>query len=250
MSTCWRIIALDTGTSEIEKSILTYLTDCGETMRIPRVMWYIESLDSHPIRIMVDTSAESEDVAQHIIGENLSRRLDQEPLNAMRGIGVRPEEIDYVILTHLHWDHAGNNHLFPNAKFLVQRDELQYAYAPSRFFEKAFLSPQGGYTPPYLKTRFDLVRGDRELFPGVQLLHCPGHTPGSQAIRVRVKQGWATISGDAIFTYENLEKDIPPGFHVNLDAAMYSMHKIAAVSDLVLPSHDYRLFKGNGPQEF
>lgn len=242
----WRIVALDTGTSVIEKSILTYLTDVGQSIRIPRVMWYLEGSS----RIIVDTSAESSEVAEHVIGENLTRTPLQEPLNALKGIGIRPEDIDFVILTHLHWDHAANNHLFPNAKFLVQRDELRYAYAPGPYFEKAFLSPQGGYTPPYLKTRFDLIHGDVELSPGVQLLYCPGHTPGSQAVRIRTKQGWATISGDAVFTYENLDKDIPPGFHVNIDAAMDSMHKIATVSDLVLPSHDYRVFKSNEPQEF
>lgn len=250
MSTSWRIVALDTGTSEIEKSILTYLTDCGETSRIPRVMWFIESREPNPKRIMVDTSAESSEVAEHIIGENLSRRPGQEPLNAMRGIGVRPEEIDYVVLTHLHWDHAANNHLFPNAKFIVQRDELRYAYAPSSYFETAFLSPQGGYTPPYLRTRFDLIDGDLKLFDGLELLKCPGHTPGSQAVRVQTRDGWATIAGDAVFTYENLEKDIPPGFHVNLDASLASMHKIAACSDFVLPSHDYRVFDGEPSREF
>lgn len=242
----WRIVALDTGTSVIEKSILTYLTDVGQSLRIPRVMWYVEG--SH--RIIVDTSAESAEVAERIIGENLSRRPEQEPLGALRWIGVQPETIDYVLLTHLHWDHAANNHLFPNAKFIVQRDELRYAYAPSRYFEKAFLSPQGGYSPPYLNTRFDLIDGDIELFSGLQALKCPGHTPGSQAVRLRTRHGWATISGDAVFTYENLEKDIPPGFHVNIDVAMDSMHKIASVSDLVLPSHDYRIFDKDEPQEF
>lgn len=243
----WRIVALDTGTSIIEKSILTYLTDVGRQQRIPRVMWYIEG----PRRIIVDTSAESQDIAERVIGENLMRNPQQEPLAALNGIGVKPEDIDFVILTHLHWDHAGNNHLFSNAKFLVQRDELRYAYAPGRYFERAFLSPQGGHVPPYLKTRFDLVDGDLALFSGVEILKCPGHTPGSQAVRIRTKHGWVTISGDAVFTYENLEKGIPPGFHVDVDHAMESMHKIASVSDLVLPSHDYRVFDNKSePKEF
>ncbi|PSR23965.1 MAG: hypothetical protein C7B45_01380 [Sulfobacillus acidophilus] len=242
----WRIIALDTGTSVIEKSILTYLTDVGQALRIPRVMWYIDG----PRRIIVDTSAESPEVAEQIIGENLTRTADQEPANALKRIGVRGEDIDYVLLTHLHWDHAANNHLFPNAKFIVQRDELRYAYAPSSFFEKAFLSPQGGYLPPFLHTRFDLLDGDLELMPGLEIVKCPGHTPGSQAVRVRTKQGWLTVAGDAVFTYENLEKRIPPGFHVNVDAALASMQKIAAISDEVLPSHDYRVFVDDGPREF
>jgi N-acyl homoserine lactone hydrolase len=242
----WKIVALDTGTSVIEKSILTYLTDVGKTLRIPRVMWYIEG----PRRIIVDTSVESATIAEDVIGENLTRRPEQEPLNALKLIGVDPDTIEYVLFTHLHWDHAGNNHLFRNAKFVAQRDELRYAYAPSRFFQKAFLSPQGGYTPPFAQTRFDLVDGDLELFPDFWILKCPGHTPGSQAMRVRTRQGWVTVAGDAVFTYENLEQEIPPGFHINVDAALDSMKKIAAVSDLVLPSHDYRVFHGDGPEEY
>ncbi len=242
----WRIVALDTGTSVIEKSILTYLTDVGTSIRIPRVMWYVEG--AH--RLVVDTSVESAHVASEIIGENLTRRPEQEPLNALQSIGVEPESIEYVLFTHLHWDHTGNNHLFPHARFIAQRDELRYAYAPSPFFERAFLSPQGGYVPPFASTKFDLVDGDLELLPDLWILKCPGHTPGSQAIRVRTRQGWATIAGDTIFTYENLEKGIPPGFHVNVDAALDSMKRIAAASDLVLPSHDYSLFRSGGAQEF
>lgn len=242
----WRITALDTGTSVIEKSILTYLYDIGTSIRIPRVMWYIEG----PKKIIVDTSVESEKIASIIMNENLTRTPKQEPSAALQSIHVDPKDIDLVIFTHLHWDHAGNNHLFPNARFLAQRDEVRYAYAPSSFFEKAFLSPQGGFVPPYLQVRFDLINGDEEILPGLQLLKCPGHTPGSQAVRVKTHRGWYTITGDAVFTFENMEKMIPPGFHVNVDAALDSMRKIASLSDEILPSHDYKLFPQDEPQIF
>lgn len=242
----WRIVALDTGTSVIEKSILTYLHDVGKMLRIPRVMWYLEG----SLKVIVDTSVESEHVASEIIGENLYRQPEQEPRRALEAIGVDPESIDVVILTHLHWDHCGNNHLFPQARFLCQTDELRYAYAPPPFFQRAFLSPLGGFTPPFLTVKFELIDGDFDVAPGLQILKVPGHTPGSQAVRVKTSKGWHTITGDAVFTYENMEKQIPPGFHVNVDDAMASMAKIARLSDVILPSHDYKVFRGTGPEEF
>jgi glyoxylase-like metal-dependent hydrolase (beta-lactamase superfamily II) len=243
----WKIVALDTGTSILEKSILTYLTDVGTSIRIPRVMWYIEG-QGH--RIMVDTSVESETIARDVIGENLTRGPEQEPRAALALIGVDPASIDLVVFTHLHWDHCGNNNLFPQARFLAQRREISYAAAPGTFFQRAFLSPALGLMPPYAGIRLESVDGDQELWPGLELLHCPGHTPGSQAVRVKTTQGWHTISGDAIFTYENLNRDIPPGFHINVDQSMESMHRIARVSDVVLPSHEYGVFAGQPVAEF
>ncbi len=243
----WKIVALDTGTSVIEKSILTYLTDAGTSVKIPRVMWYVQG-SGH--RIIVDTSVESETVAREIIGENLTRCRDQVPQAALLRIGVDPEDIDLVVFTHLHWDHCGNNHLFPHARFVAQKDEIIYATSPGPFFQRAFLSPAAGLTPPYTGIRLEPVKGDLELWPGVQLLHCPGHTPGSQAVRIKTIVGWYTIAGDAVFTYENLEQNIPPGFHINVDQSMASMQRISQVSDYVLPSHDYGVFGEHLVAEF
>src|SRR3972149_878825 len=55
---------------------------------------------------------------------------EQRPLAALARLGIRPEDIDIVINTHLHWDHCYNNHLFPRATIYAQRAELQYAIAP------------------------------------------------------------------------------------------------------------------------
>jgi glyoxylase-like metal-dependent hydrolase (beta-lactamase superfamily II) len=239
----WRIKALDTGTSVIEKSVITYLVDCGKTIRIPRVMWVLEGETT----IVVDTSVPIGGKAAEFIGEHFERSPEQEPLNALKNAGIDPKNVELVLLTHLHWDHAGNCELFPEARVLVQESELRYALVPGRFFRKAFLSPLSGWPqPPYLLPTLDTVKGEVEIRPGIRTLPVPGHTPGSQAILVDTEQGRYVIAGDAVFTYENLERDIPPGFHNDVDHSMESMEMLRQRADHILPSHDYTIFS-KGP---
>jgi len=86
------------------------------------------------------------------------------------------------------------------------------------------------------------VKGEVEIRPGIRTLPVPGHTPGSQAILVDTDKGRYVIAGDAVFTYENLERDIPPGFHHDVDHSMESMELLRSRADHVLPSHDYTIF--------
>ncbi len=88
----------------------------------------------------------------------------------------------------------------------------------------------------------DVVKGEVEIRPGIRTLPVPGHTPGSQAILVDTDQGRYVIAGDAVFTYENLERDIPPGFHNDVDHSMESMETLRRRADHILPSHDYTVF--------
>lgn len=232
----WRILALDTGTSLLEKSMLTYTSGFGEIARIPRIMWVLTG----PTTVVIDTSVASEGKPAEFIGEEFSRSADQVPANALRRAGVDPKDVEFVLLTHLHWDHAGNCDLFPNARVLVQRTEMRYAAAPGRFFEKSFLSAPGGWArAPYLVPNIEMLDGPTSIAPGLSVLPVPGHTPGSQAIVADTARGKFCISGDAVCTYENLERDLPPGFHVDVDASMDSMDRMRGAADYLLPSHDY-----------
>jgi N-acyl homoserine lactone hydrolase len=236
----WTVKALDTGSSVVEHSLLTYLRHCGERVRIPRVMWVLEG----PTTIIVDTSVPRTGDAHHFVGEHFERDHDQEPTHALRLAGVDVAAVEYVILTHLHWDHAGNCDLFPNAKILVQEEELRYALAPGPFFEKSFLAPLSGWSrPPYLVGGLTPIEGEHAVAPGVQILPAPGHTPGSQAVIVNTIAGTICIAGDAVMSFDNLASDIPPGFHWDVDASMKSMHRLKERADRVLPSHDYAIFQ-------
>jgi N-acyl homoserine lactone hydrolase len=238
-SSRWKIFAVDTGTSFLEKSMLTYTSGFGTLVRIPRVMWVLKG----PTTVVVDTSVPVHGKPSEFIGEDFQRSPGQIPSNAMRDVGIDPRDVEYVLLTHLHWDHAGNCDIFPEATVLVQQTELRYAVSPGRFFRRSFLSPLGGWErPPYLQPNLDVVAGGVTVAPGLSVVPAPGHTPGSQAIIANTEWGTFAIAGDAICMYENLEKDLPPGFHTDVDASMDSMDRLRGLADHLLPSHDYEVF--------
>ena len=239
----WTIKALDTGTTLLDKSMLTYTVDPGTRIRIPRVIWVLEG----PTTIVVDTSTGKDGKSSEFIGEDVERTAAQQPQNALRDAGIEPQDVALVILTHLHWDHAGNNDLFPDARVLVQRDELRYAIAPGRFFQKAFLSPQSGWgAPSYLQPNIDTIVGEAVIAPGLSVVPTPGHTPGSQTVVATTEYGRFAIAGDAISLYENIENDIPPGYHVDVDAAVESMDRLRSRADHFLPGHEYEVFSAGG----
>jgi len=242
-SDLWQILALDTGSSMLEQSMLTYTSGFGRLVSVPRVMWLLRG----PTTVVVDTSVPRVGSAAEFIGEDFSRTAGQDPANALSAAGVNPADVEFVLLTHLHWDHAGNCDLFPEATVLVQEEELRYAISPGRFFRKSFLSPLGSWgVPPFVVPNLDVVRGSTQIAPGLRVEPAPGHTPGSQAVVVATADGTFAIGGDAVTTYANVEDDIPPGFHTNVDEAVDSIDRLAVLSDSLLPSHDYAVFT-DGP---
>jgi glyoxylase-like metal-dependent hydrolase (beta-lactamase superfamily II) len=226
--------------------MLTYTSGFGEIVRIPRVMWVLQG----PTTVVIDTSIATDGKPAEFIGEEFTRTADQEPANALHRAGINPRDVELVVLTHLHWDHAGNCDLFPEARVLVQRDEMRYAAAPGRFFEKSFLSVLGGWRrPPYLVPNIETLDGATTLGPGLSVVPVPGHTPGSQAVIASTEHGRFCISGDAVCTYENVERDLPPGFHVDVDDSMDSMDRMRSMADVLLPSHDYAVFTDGATTE-
>jgi N-acyl homoserine lactone hydrolase len=114
-------------------------------------------------------------------------------------LDVRPTDIDYVINTHLHFDHAGNNDLFERATFFVQREHYDFATGNPTF-------PNQYWNLPKLK--YELLDGEMELFPGIEAILTPGHAPAHQSVMVRLPEtGNVVVCGDAIYTQDNLDHD-------------------------------------------
>ncbi|MBK8015488.1 MAG: N-acyl homoserine lactonase family protein [Betaproteobacteria bacterium] len=135
-------------------------------------------------------------------------------------IGVKPDDVTYVVPSHLHLDHGGNIAKFPNSTLLIQRDEIKNAFWPDDNTQGPYIYDdfgylrQGRYDAP-LPNRGKLVQldGDLDLFRdgSVMIKKWPGHTPGSQMIVLRLaKTGTLVLTADTIYFRENVEKNLPP----------------------------------------
>jgi glyoxylase-like metal-dependent hydrolase (beta-lactamase superfamily II) len=133
-------------------------------------------------------------------------------IDALSANEVDPDQVDIVVNTHLHPDHCANNDLFAYAIQMVHEME-----GPNR--------------------RFVPVTKDHELYPGIALVHTPGHTPGTMSVFVEAERRYAIV-GDAIPTFENVRRWVPPGIADDGEAALRSMRKIVSFADVVVPGHD------------
>ena len=229
---------------QVEKSILTYMRGFGESIRVPIVMWAVEGEGK---RILIDTGSGDPQRALKY-HRPLEQSQGQRPGSALQRIGWNPEEIELVILTHLHWDHCGNNHLLKQAEFVVQEEEVRYAKSPLTTHAVAYETPLIGTTPLWVETasRFKMIRGDQELLPGISSVHLPGHSPGFQGVLIETLKGPYLIAGDCIPLYENWrgnghEKHIPSGVHTDLFSCYQSFEKLEEIGATVLPGHDMRI---------
>jgi len=175
----------------------------------------------------------------------IKRTEKQEHVNALKAVGISPDDVKIVILTHLHWDHAGCFHLFDNATFLVQKRELEYAIAPfpchhALYHENSLGKPM---FVDYLK-RIEMIDGDGQVEDGVEVIFLPGHTPGFQGVSVRTEEGRYVIAGDAVGMFESWETipHVPTGLFTSLEECYKSMKKIERIADFVLPGHDMKVF--------
>ncbi|MBU2644874.1 N-acyl homoserine lactonase family protein [bacterium] len=119
---------------------------------------------------------------------------------ALNKAGVAPEEIDIVIYTHFHWDHAGNCHLFPQATHVFQDQEWKEMVDPLPSMK--FLTVYDQRVIPELeKLTCQRVAGDLAYLDGLELFHVPGHSRGGQCLRVNTREGTYIIAGDLFHTY-------------------------------------------------
>ncbi len=164
--------------------------------------------------------------------------------NAIKKVGCEPEDISYVILSHLHLDHAGGVGHFPNARYIVQREELHFAYVPDPYMKAAYIRKDFDKDVDWLILEgwkhdgFDLF-GDNSII----IYFTPGHTPGHQSVLLNLKNsGPMLFAADACYTQENLENGILPGLMWNAAETVRSVEKMRYLQETrgakIITGHD------------
>ena len=176
--------------------------------------------------------------------------------------GFRPEDVDIVVLTHLHFDHAGNIRAFPNARIVCQRREYdlwkeaiaaitdtspgKYLWALSSMDIKQFRQ----FEEIIAAGRVDFIDGDAEISAGIHCrLAADSHTFGSQWVEVETSSGPHVIAGDCVYWYFNLERMWPSGYLQgnpwNLMKAYDRIRSVVGEDRLkrVVPGHDMQIYQ-------
>ena len=175
-----------------------------------------------------------------------ARNLLRTPAEGLNILGINPAEVKEVIITHMHYDHAGSMPDFPNAEFHIQDEEMNFS--TGRYLKhKAFrFGNFVEYTVDFIRAIYDdrviFTNGETEIAPGITVHRVGGHTHGMQIVRISTRGGWMVLASDAIHMYANLETQNPYPAVFNV-ADMMQGAKTAidlAGGDLgkVIPGHD------------
>ncbi len=169
------------------------------------------------------------------------------PVESLALLGVSPDSITDLVITHLHYDHAGNVDKLARARLHLQTRELQFA--TSRYMCVSHISLGGVFEADDVCTvvrenftgRLNLIDGEAEIKPGIRVYRAGGHTPGMQMVSVETQRGRVMIMSDCAHLFENIAAQKP--FHIVFDLAdmirgWRNGVDRAPSSDHVIPGHD------------
>jgi glyoxylase-like metal-dependent hydrolase (beta-lactamase superfamily II) len=171
------------------------------------------------------------------------------PSHALAELGVRPEDVTDIIVSHVHWDHADGVDLFPRARVWIQREEYEHHIGPEGEVLASAVDSDVARAFARLRSegRVNLVDGDgREVFPGITVYTGGRHTYASQYVGVRTAAGTVVLASDNLYLYENLDRRMPIAQTLDAEsnvAAQGRMLELASDRRLIVPGHDPAVFE-------
>ncbi len=236
----YTIHPIHAGTFDLQKSGMTYLVDEGFTMRTPVIVFLLRPTDPADPVIVVDAGAEDGHVAGRMITDGGPDPIREK----LAEYDLTPSDVDYLVLTHLHHDHAANVDMFPAATVIVQETELAATKNPLPYMERTYIE---NHVMAVEDADTRIIDGTIELADGLSLTHTPGHTQGMQSVLVETREGMYAIAGDLVYCAQNLNPTldvlydvngeayevtpvdwgyIPPGLHIDVQVCYESIERI------------------------
>ncbi len=210
--------------------------DHADPMPLDYYVWVIQE---GARAVVVDTGFDAAAAATR--GRTLTRSVAE----GLAAIGVDPATVLDVVITHMHYDHAGNVGLFPRARFHVQDAEMAYCTGRAMTHPHLAAPFDGDNVVAVVRRIFDgrvvFHAGDSVLCAGVTLHHLPGHTAGLQAVRVQTERGPVVLASDAAHFWANLERETPFPIVADVPAYLESLRmlrQLAPSIDHIIPGHD------------
>ncbi|MCT4633005.1 MAG: N-acyl homoserine lactonase family protein [Firmicutes bacterium] len=242
-----KVYFFNSGVLKSEKQYFTAGRGVGDPFEVPVPFFLIEHKDGY---VLFDTGNAYETIHnkhEHwgdvVAAYDPVMTEDQWVVNAIQKVGVKPEDIKYVILSHLHLDHAGGVGHFPNAKYIVQRKELHFAYVPDFYMKGAYIRKDFDkdvdwyILEGYDSDNFD-VFGDGKII----VKFTPGHTPGHQSVLLNLeKSGPMLLTADSCYTTENIDENVLPGLVADPVSTVRTIEKFRFMRNqgvTVITGHD------------
>ena len=201
--------------------------------------YFVWVLKSGSKTIVVDTGYDYSEAKRR------QRPILRSPAEALKTININTLDVTDVIITHLHYDHAGGLNDFPNAIFHLQETEMSYATGPCMCHEVIKMPFTGKHVCQMVENVFSgrvrFYKGDGFILPGVTVHLIGGHSRGLQSVRIKTEKGYLCLASDATHFYENFLKGKPFPIVIDLQEMLDGFEKIkrlASSDDLVIPGHD------------
>ncbi len=209
----WEAYALRYGRHErtAQTNYLMPVADPHEAMPLDYYVWLLRAPDGR--EIVVDTGFDA------ALAERRGRRISRPVADCLRAMGSDPARVKVVVITHLHYDHAGSLGIFPAARFHLQEREMAYATGRHMCVHCLRHPFEADHVVAMVRALYaDRVQfhdGEGEVAPGVTLHRVGGHSDGLQIVRVSTARGAVVLASDAMHFYGNARTGNP--FPIVLD---------------------------------
>ena len=239
MGHAYEIFALRYATMSPRTPQMNFLSPDPHETTAQALDYFVWLIRGHGRDILVDTGFNAEEARLR------ARTLTLNPVEALSLFGVAAGDVKDVIITHLHYDHAGNLDRFPNARFHLQEREM--AYATGRCMCNGLLRHPFSVEHVTLMVRHVYGErgvfhsGDGEVAQGVSLHRVGGHSDGLQVVRVETVRGPVVLASDAAHYYANLHRRSPFPILYNIGdmaAGWEIVERLAGHPDRFIPGHD------------